>query len=53
MIRWGDVTFRSDVFSGIVGTTHNLLDLFHYSARLQRTTSQAIGEGDQSRETDY
>ena len=52
MIRSGDVTLGSHVFSEVIGISDNLLDLLNYSASPQSTTENTVDEGDQSHEAD-
>ena len=47
-----DGTFRSHLFSEVIGIGDNLLDLLNYSPRLQNTTDDTVNEGDQSHDTD-
>ena len=52
MLRLGSVTFGSHLFSEVIGMSDNLLDLLHYSPRLQNTTDDTVSEGDQSHKAD-
>ena len=51
MIRLGDVTFGSHLFSQVIGISDNLLDLLNDSPRPQNTTEDTVHEGDQSHDT--
>ena len=52
MLRLGDVTFGSRVFSGVIGMSDDLLDLLHYPPSPQNTTDHTVNEGDQSNDAD-
>jgi hypothetical protein len=52
MIGPGDGTFRSRLFSAVIGIGDNLLDLLDYIPRPQNTTDDTVSEGNQSRDTD-
>ena len=52
MIRMGDVTLGSHLFSEVIGISDNLLDLLNYSPRPQNTTDDTVNERDQSHDTD-
>ena len=52
MLKFGEVTFGSHLSSEVLGISDNLLDLFNYSPRRQKTTDDTVTEGDQSHATD-
>ena len=52
MLRLGDVTFGSHLFSEVIGNSDNLLDLLNYSPRPQNTTDDTVNQGDQSHDAD-